>query len=271
MTSARDGAGLWALAPDGVPRVASGDDLGAILAPVLARLVWPDGSLGLAPGDVVVVASKIVAKAEGRLIAARSREEAVDSQSVRVVASREHADGSVLKIVQTPQGIVMAAAGVDSSNVPPGTVLLLPQDPDASARRLRRGLAARLGGLKPGVVVTDTVGRPWRAGIADIAIGAAGIAVLEDLRGGVDDGGRPLQATVRAIADEIAAAADLVKGKTAGRPVAVLRGMGWAVQGDDGPGAGVLNRTGEADMFSRGSREAYEDGYRAGYEAGSAS
>ncbi|HLS16167.1 MAG TPA: coenzyme F420-0:L-glutamate ligase [Beutenbergiaceae bacterium] len=241
---------LLAQAPDGLPEITSGTDLAAVLTPALGSLTWPDGSKGITDDDVVVVASKIVAKAEGRLVAARDREEVITQQSVREVARRENPDGSVLRIVQTHHGLVLAAAGVDTSNVPPGTVLLLPQDPDASARAIRRGLNARFG-VRPGVLVTDTVGRPWRRGVADISIGAAGLAALADLRGQRDTQGQELQASVIAIADEIAAAADLVRGKTRARPVAVVRGLD-VVGAEDGPGAQEAIRTAEEDLFRTG-------------------
>lgn len=242
---------LLAQAPDGLPEITSGTDLAAVLTPVLAGLSWPDGSTGITDDDVVVVASKIVAKAEGRLVAASSREEAIDAETVREVARRERPGQPPLRIVQTHHGLVLAAAGVDTSNVPPGTALLLPQDPDASARAMRRGLNARLG-VRPAVLVTDTVGRPWRRGVADIAIGAAGLPVLADLRGQRDAQGVELQATVIAQADEIAAAADLVRGKAGGRPVAVVRGL-HLTHPEDGPGAQVAIRPPEEDMFRTGS------------------
>ncbi|WP_127571136.1 coenzyme F420-0:L-glutamate ligase [Georgenia faecalis] len=248
---------LLAQAPDGVPMIAGGDDLAAVLAPVLGALTWPDGSTGLADGDVVVVASKVVAKAERRLVPARDdaeRDAAIAAQTVRVVAERDRPDGGVLRIVETPQGLVMAAAGVDTSDVPPGTALLLPEDPDASARRLRRGLHARLG-ARPGVLVTDTAGRPWRRGVADLAIGAAGVVLLLDMRGEKDAYGRALQSSIIATADEIAAAAELVKGKVAGRPVAVVRGMGHLVTTEDGEGARSLVRPPEEDLFRRAVTE----------------
>ncbi|MEE6280365.1 coenzyme F420-0:L-glutamate ligase [Georgenia sunbinii] len=253
---------LLVQAVEGLPPVTGGDDLPAIIAPALRALVWPDGSTGMADGDVVVVASKVIAKAERRLVAGRDRAEvaaAIASQTVRVVAERARPDGSTLQIVQTPQGLVLAAAGVDTSDVPLGTALLLPEDPDASARALRRGLDARLG-VRPGVVVTDTVGRPWREGVADIAIGAAGVVVLVDHRGRRDGYGRQLQMTTIAAADEIAAAAELVKGKAEGRPVAVVRGLGHLVTVEDGAGAGLLARPAGDDLFREGAAEAYARG-----------
>ena len=245
---------LLAQAPDGVPTITRGDDLAALLVPVLGRLSWPDGSTGLAEGDVVVVASKIVAKAEGRLVAARDdaeREAVIAGETVRVVAERGRPDGTTLRIVENKLGLVMAAAGVDASDVPPGTALLLPEDPDASARRLRRGLHARTG-VRPGVLITDTAGRPWRRGVVDMAIGAAGVDVLSDMRGSTDAYGKVLQTTVIGVADEIAAAAELVKGKVSGRPVAVVRGMGHVVTLEDGDGAASLIRPPQEDMFRHG-------------------
>ncbi|MGC0143937.1 coenzyme F420-0:L-glutamate ligase [Pseudactinotalea sp. Z1732] len=242
---------LLAQAPEGLPEITSGTDLAAVLTPVLGRLTWPDAEPGIVDDDVVVIASKIVAKSEGRLMAAASREEAIDAESVREVARRDREDGPPLRIVQTHHGLVLAAAGVDTSNVPPGMVLLLPKDPDASARAIRRGLHARLG-ARPAVLITDTVGRPWRRGVADIAIGAAGIEVLADLRGQHDAQGVPLQATIIAQADEIAAAADLVRGKTGGRPVAVVRGLS-VTRTEDGPGAQAAIRPPEEDMFRTGT------------------
>ena len=250
-------------APDGLPEIAAGDDLVAIVV----SAVGPGGALdlgagptALADGDVVVVTSKVVSKAEGRTVAATDREQAITDETVRVVAVREHA-GGVTRIVENRLGLVMAAAGVDASNTPEGTVLLLPRDPDASARALRAGIAAALG-VRVGVVVTDTAGRPWRTGQTDIAIGAAGVVVLDDLRGQTDANGRRLDVTAAAVADEIAAATELVKGKAAGRPLAVVRGLAHLVTDDDGPGARALVRLGAEDMFAQGSAEAYARGWK---------
>ncbi len=237
-----DGYRVWAV--DGIPEVAAGDDLAKLIA---------GAEPGLADGDVLLVTSKIVSKAEGRLVRATDREAAIDAETVRVVARR-----GTLRIVENRQGLVMAAAGVDASNTPAGTVLLLPEDPDASARAVREGLRAALG-VNVGVIVTDTSGRPWRSGLTDMAIGAAGVHVLDDLRGGTDAHGNPLSATVVATADELAAAGDLVKGKAAGRPVAVVRGLRQLVLPDgdgDGPGARALLRGGPDDMFRLGTSEA---------------
>ncbi|WP_428936543.1 coenzyme F420-0:L-glutamate ligase [Streptomyces sp. ACT015] len=233
---------VWA--PAGIPEVRGGDDLAKLIA-----AAEPD----LADGDVVLVTSKIVSKAEGRTVRAADREAAIDAETVRVVARR-----GTLRIVENRQGLIMAAAGVDASNTPAGTILLLPVDPDASARAIRAGLRDALG-VRVGVVVTDTFGRPWRSGLTDVAIGAAGVRVLDDLRGGTDAHGNPLSATVVATADELAAAGDLVKGKATGRPVAVVRGLPHVVAGDGADadeGAAPMVRGARDDMFRLGTSEA---------------
>ncbi|MGH3155201.1 MAG: coenzyme F420-0:L-glutamate ligase, partial [Streptosporangiaceae bacterium] len=221
----------------GLPEVTEGSDLARQIEAAVP---------GLADGDILVVTSKVVSKAEGRLIHA-DREQAIDAEMVRLVAQRGPA-----RIVETRHGLVMAAAGVDNSNTPPGTVALLPVDPDASARRLRKDLSGRLG-VSIGVVVTDTLGRPWRIGQTDAAIGAAGVAPVRDFRGQRDTFGNLLEVTLTAVADEIAAAADLVKGKTTAIPVAVLRGLAGLVTAADGPGAAALIRPAGEDMFRYGS------------------
>ena len=251
--------GLEARAVDGLPEVVPGADLVALLAGALPGVRWADGARGPRDGDVVVVTSKVVSKAEGRVVAAADREAAITAETVRVVATRRHAAGT-LRIVENPLGLVMAAAGVDASNTPEGTVLLLPLDPDASARALRAGLQAALG-VRLAVVVTDTAGRAWRRGLVDLAIGAAGLVVLEDLRGATDTHGRRLDVTVTAVADEVAAAAELVTGKTTGRPVAVVRGLGRYVTDDDGAGGRALVREPHEDLFREGHAEAYHRGY----------
>ncbi len=207
--------------------------------------------VALADGDVLVVTSKVVSKAEGRL-APGDRDGLLAGETDRVVARR----GPTV-IVRTPWGLVMAAGGIDASNVAPGTVVLLPRDPDASARRLRAALAEDPG-ANVGVVVSDTSGRAWRTGQTDIAVGAAGVRVLDDLSGRVDRHGNPLRVTAPALADELAGAGDLVKGKLRGCPVAVVRGLGALVlpPGDDGPGARSLLRSEEEDLFGYGAREA---------------
>jgi coenzyme F420-0:L-glutamate ligase / coenzyme F420-1:gamma-L-glutamate ligase len=233
---------VWPVA--GLPEVRPGDDLAALIAAAAPEL---------ADGDVLLVTSKIVSKAEGRVVEAADREAAIDAETVRVVARR-----GTLRIVENRQGLIMAAAGVDASNTPAGTVLLLPEDPDASARGVRDGLRALLG-VEVGVIVTDTVGRPWRSGLTDMAIGAAGVRVLDDLRGGTDAYGNPLSATVVATADELAGAGDLVKGKAAGLPVAVVRGLGHVLTGagqEAAEGARALVRGARDDMFRLGTSEA---------------
>ena len=235
--------GLQVLPVAGLPEVRAGDDLAGLL---LAALPGPQDLLD---GDVLVVTSKVVAKAEGRTWAAPDREGAVDAETVRVVARR----GST-RIVQTRHGLVLAAAGVDASNTEPGTVVLLPLDPDASARALRSAVLRRRG-VRVAVVVSDTLGRPWRLGLTDAAVGLAGLDPMQDYRGRVDPHGHTLEQTVVAVADEIAAAGDLVKGKLSGVPVALVRGLGHLVTDEDGPGAAALVRPPEEDMFRWGHRE----------------
>lgn len=257
--AAPDGA-VTVFAPAGIGEITAGDDLAAIILAATGGL--------LAHGDILAVTSKIVSKAEGRQVAAADREQAITDETVRVVATREH-PGGVTRIVENRQGLVLAAAGVDASNTPDGTVLLLPLDPDASARALCAALRERTG-LRLGVLITDTAGRPWREGQTDIAIGAAGLAVLDDLRGTDDSSGKRLDATIAAVADEIAGAADLVKGKTSGNPVAVVRGLGRLVgelDSADAPGAARLLRPSDQDMFRLGSAEAYAEGFAAGQAA----
>ncbi|MEV6668528.1 coenzyme F420-0:L-glutamate ligase [Streptomyces nigra] len=237
-----EGYRVWAV--PGLPEVRPGDDLAKLIAAA---------EPGLVDGDVLLVTSKIVSKAEGRIVEAADREAAIDAETVRVVARR-----GPLRIVENRQGLVMAAAGVDASNTRPGTVLLLPEDADASARAIREGLRATLG-VDVGVLVTDTFGRPWRTGLTDVAIGAAGVRVLDDLRGGRDAHGNPLSATVVATADELAAAGDLVKGKAEGLPVAVVRGLAHTVTEDDGAGARPLVREARDDMFRLGTSEAVRE------------
>ena len=179
----------------------------------------------LRAGDVLVVTSKVVSKAEGRLVAAAP--DVVEREAVRVVRRR----GDLL-ITETRHGFVCASSGVDLSNVEEGWAALLPVDPDRSARRIRDGIRGRLG-IEVGVVVSDTFGRPWRRGVTDVAIGVAGVAGVVDLRGTRDMQGRVLEVTEVCVADELAAAADLVMGKAAGVPVAVVRGVepAWLREG----------------------------------------
>jgi coenzyme F420-0:L-glutamate ligase/coenzyme F420-1:gamma-L-glutamate ligase len=235
----------------GLPEVREGDDIAALVAAALTRDQTP--APAPADGDVVVVTSKIVSKAEGRVLVADDRAKAIDAETVRLVARRAFPGGET-RIVETRQGLVLAAAGVDASNTPPGTVLLLPEDPDASAARIRARLCELLS-VRLAVVVSDTLGRPWRNGVIDAAIGVAGLAPLDDLRGRTDGHGNRLDATITAVADEIASAAELVKGKLAGLPVAIVRGLGHLVTDETGPGARALIRPPDEDMFRYGSAE----------------
>lgn len=254
-------AGLHVWAPAGIGEVARGDDLAALVADACPELL---------DGDIVLVTSKIVSKAEGRVVEAADREDAITAETVRVVATRERPGLPPLRIVENRLGLVMAAAGVDASNTPDGTVLLLPLDPDASARAIRAGLRTALA-VDVGVILTDTAGRAWREGLVDIAIGVAGVRPLVDDRGSLDSHGRELTVTVTAVADQVAAAAELVKGKATGRPVAVVRGLDHLVTREDGPGARVLVRLGDADLFSEGTAEAYARGLADGRAEGTGS
>jgi coenzyme F420-0:L-glutamate ligase/coenzyme F420-1:gamma-L-glutamate ligase len=251
---------LQAVAVDGIGRIRPGDDLASIIAAALDDTQWPDASAGIRDGDIVVVTSKVVAKAEGRVVAAESREAAITAETVRIVATKSTPRG-LTRIVETRNGLVLAAAGVDASNVEEGHVVLLPVDPDASAGRIRRAVRAALG-ARVGVVVTDTMGRPWRMGVTDVAIGASGLQVLDDHTGRTDGFGRTLEMTVIAVADEIAAATDLVKGKIGGSPVAVVRGLGAYVLDADGPGAREIVRPLDEDLFTLGTAEARAEGRR---------
>ncbi|MBU6243864.1 MAG: coenzyme F420-0:L-glutamate ligase [Actinomycetales bacterium] len=238
----------------GLPAIEAGDDLAGMIVDLARQVPWPDGTVGLGDGDVIVVTSKVVSKAEGRVIPARTRLDAIAQESVRVVATKATPRGPTT-IAETRHGLVMAAAGVDASNVDAGHVVLLPVDPDASARRLRARVQQATG-RQVAVVVTDTMGRAWRMGLTDAAIGVAGLAPLDDHTGRPDAWGRPLEMTVIAIADEIAAAADLVKGKAAGVPVALVRGASAWVTDEDGPGAAALIRPRQEDLFWLGTAEA---------------
>ncbi|MCU1616086.1 MAG: F420-dependent oxidoreductase [Frankiales bacterium] len=230
----------------GLPEFGPGDDLAAAVA---TAAPW------LADGDVVVVTSKVVSKAEGRLIRVEpgtdreaARQRAIDAESVRVVARR-----GPLRIVETRHGWVVAAAGIDASNVAQDALVLLPEDADASARALRARLGELLG-VDVAVVVSDTFGRTWREGLADVAVGAAGIPALDDHRGAVDAHGNRLETTQVAVVDELASAADLVKGKLSGVPVAVVRGLTYGHAEPD-TGTRPLVRLGPGDLFPYGSRD----------------
>ncbi len=248
----------------GLPEIRSGDDVAALLIDQAERLSWADGSHGLAAGDVVVITSKIVSKAEGRVIVDADRDTVIAAETSRIVASRVPGRGQPpTQIVQTRHGFVLAAAGVDASNTDPDTLVLLPDDPDRSAASIRAAIAAR-SGVNVGVVISDTMGRPWRIGLMDMAVGAAGIRVLDDHRGRRDGYGNELAMTVTAIADEVASAAELVKGKLSNVPIAVVRGLGPHVLNvnDNGTGAMALVRPPEEDLFSLGTAEAVAQGRR---------
>lgn len=235
----------------GIGDLRPGDDLAAQIV---------SHAPSLQDGDVLVVTSKAISKIEGRLIALDSadadvreaaRQDAIDAETVRVVASR-----GALRIVENRNGLVLAAAGVDLSNVERNEIALLPLDPDDSARNLRDAIQA-LAGVTVAVIISDSMGRPWRAGITDNAIGVAGLTAVTDPRGVTDSYGNVLEVTQVALADEIAAAGDLVKGKLGGVPVAIVRGL--AHDGkleDDGFGTTTLLRGSEEDLFRLGTAEA---------------
>lgn len=236
----------------GLPEFRPGDDLAAAIA---TAAPW------LQDGDTVVVTSKVVSKCEGRLVPAPTdpdardtlRRRLVDQESVRVLARKNRT-----LITENHLGIVQAASGVDGSNIGTDELALLPADPDASAAALRAGLAARLG-VSVAVLVTDTMGRAWRTGQTDVAIGAAGLTVLHAYSGAVDRDGNELLVTEVAVADEVAGAADLVKGKLTAVPVAVVRGL---TSDDDGSTARTLVRPGTEDLFWLGTAESVELGRR---------
>jgi len=238
---------------EGLPEIASGDPLGGLIAE----------RCEIAAGDVLVISQKVVSKAEGRIRrladvapGERARELAVelgkDAALVEVILAESRsiirAERGVL-IVETLSGWICANAGIDASNVPgDDSVVLLPVDADASARRLRAELGA-VCGVTPAVLVADSFGRPWRIGQADVAIGCAGIDALDDWRGRSDRAGRELNATLIAVADELAAAADLARDKAAGVPAVRIRGVAHLVSPEDGPGAAALRRPAAEDLF----------------------
>ena len=235
---------------EGLPEVASGDDLGRLIA---------ERAAPLRSGDIVVVAQKVVSKAEGRL---RSLAAVAPSPRAQELAEQLHADPRMVQvvldesvrvvradrvlIVETRHGFVCANAGVDRSNVPGADVAcLLPEDCDRSAEGLRRRIA-EMTGADVGVVISDTFGRPWRVGLCNVALGVAGMPATVDYRGSPDDFGMPLHATVVAVADEIAAAAEMVMGKTRRIPAVVVRGL--ALEGPAGSGQELV-RTADLDLF----------------------
>ncbi len=242
---------------DGIPEVQPGDDLAALIATALGA-----GAIGLTDADVLVVTQKVVSKAEGRVVELSSvtpREEArawaarwgKDPRQVELVLQESAevlrmAHGGLI-ISRTRHGFVCANAGVDLSNVGGGdAATLLPLDPDASARGLRTRLG-ELTGASPAVIISDSFGRPWRNGIVNVAIGAAGIEALFDLRGTLDASGREMHTTVIAVADELASAADLAGGKVAQRPVVLVQGYSFEPGPDSGAAALVMDRA--LDLF----------------------
>ncbi|MDQ6607005.1 MAG: coenzyme F420-0:L-glutamate ligase [Actinomycetota bacterium] len=244
----------------GLPEIEAGDDLAELIVPALEG---SGRSPGLGDGAVVVIAHKVVSKAEGRVrrlpdvqpgpeAVALAREQDKDPRLVQVVLDESRtvirASRGVI-ISQTHHGFVCANAGVDASNVPgEDTVLTLPRDPDASARSLRARLR-ELTGAVTAVVITDSFGRAWRVGQCDVAIGCAGLAPVEDWRGRPDYAGRELQATLIAVADQLAAVADLARAKDARQPVVVVGGVERHVTAEDGPGAAALIRAQSDDLF----------------------
>jgi coenzyme F420-0:L-glutamate ligase / coenzyme F420-1:gamma-L-glutamate ligase len=249
---------LSARAIAGIPEIRPGDDLARVIVSALNAEADE-----LADGDVLVIAHKVVSKAEGRVRSlegvvpeARARELATqldkDPRHVQAILDDSvdvlRAERGVL-ICVTRHGFVCANAGVDASNVPgEDSVVLLPLDPDASARRLRAAIH-QLTGARPAVLITDSFGRAWRNGQCDVAIGCAGLAVLEDWRGRPDANGRELRATLIAVADELAAAADLARAKDLSQPVVLVRGVARHVSDEDGPGASALVRPKDQDLF----------------------
>ena len=232
---------------EGIPQITRGDDLAGIIADAVTRSASSSPDNALRDGDVVVVASKIVSKAEGRLEPIDpddplSHKPLVERESVRIIRRRGE-----LIISETKHGFVCANAGIDMSNVEAGWALLLPDDPDRSARRLRDGLRARAG-VDVAVIVSDTFGRTWRRGLTDVALGCAGIGAILDLRGTVDALGRELHVTEVAIVDELAGAADLAMGKAAGIPVAVVRGVDRSWLRDGAVRTEIVRRPDE-DLF----------------------
>jgi coenzyme F420-0:L-glutamate ligase/coenzyme F420-1:gamma-L-glutamate ligase len=239
--------GVAVLPVRGIDEVVPGTDLAEVIT---SAAPW------LRDGDILVVTSKIVSKSEGQLVDVptsgpereSARADVLAAETARSVARRGHT-----RIVQTHHGFVMASAGIDASNVDRSQLVLLPKDPDASARGLRAALRERFG-LDVAVIISDTMGRPWRNGLTDVALGAAGLDAIRDYRGELDPYGNEMQVTQVAVVDELSAAGDLVKGKFDRVPVAVVRG--YPVSTSDGDGAAILVRDAQHDLFSMGTAEA---------------
>lgn len=245
---------------DGIPEVAAGDDLPALLGEAIA-----ESGAGLQAGDIVVVTHKIVSKAEGRIVDLTTVEPSLlatqwanrwgkDPRKIEVVLRESRRIVRMhngLIIAETAHGLVCANAGVDASNAAPDAVVLLPEDPDGSAAKLREALRRRFGfgeSDAPAVIVSDSFGRPWRHGIVNVAIGVSGMAPLVDYRGQTDAAGYELSASILAVADEAASAAELVMHKLAGRPVAIVRGYLWPLAGSPGTGKDLIMEA-ERDLF----------------------
>jgi len=239
----------------GIPEISPGDDLAAIILKAVNE------GPGLIANDILVVTSKVVSKAEGQMVPSQTREAIIEEETVRVIAQR----GST-KIVETKHGLIMAAAGVDASNAPKGMILKLPVDSDLSARKLRAKFHEVVQPI--GVVITDTMGRAWRLGLTDNAIGVAGVTTLLDYRGQKDAAGRTLEQSITAVADEIASTAELVKGKLAQIPVVLVRGLSQYITLNDGDGARGIVRPPEEDLFGLGAEMAERRGYLRGLEEG---
>ncbi len=257
---------LQVAAPEGMGEVLAGTDVARAIALLVGGTKWPDGSRGIRPGDIVVIASKVLAKAEGRTKSAEEWDRVLDEESEEILSHLPNGT----KIVRNRHGVVLAAGGIDKSNVPLGKIVLWPADPDQSARELKGELERALD-MKPlGVVITDTLGRAWRHGQTDHAIGVAGLEPLIDAASddtAVDRHGNELNASALAIADEIAGAAEIVRGKSAGLPVAIVRGLAGSVSASNGPGAAALIRPRSEDAFSLGAREATRLGARGAVRA----
>jgi coenzyme F420-0:L-glutamate ligase / coenzyme F420-1:gamma-L-glutamate ligase len=230
-------AGVTILPITGIPEASSDDDVSTLIGDAISE--------PLLDGDVLVVTHKLISKAEGRVVdladdGPDSHRHLVEEEAVRIIRRRGH-----LVIAQTRHGFICANAGVDRSNAGPARAVLLPEDPDRSANRIRLRLRQRFG-VEIAVIVTDTFGRPWRAGLVDVAIGVAGMAAINDLRGTTDTFGKVLEVSEVAIVDEIAAAADLVMGKATGIPAAIVRGVSWK---PSEAGIGPIIRPAAEDMF----------------------
>jgi coenzyme F420-0:L-glutamate ligase / coenzyme F420-1:gamma-L-glutamate ligase len=244
---------LRAFGVSGLPEITEGMSIGAEVA----------SRAELRDGDLVVISQKIVSKAEGRIERLSAAIPGAEARRLAAVLGKEpalvelilaesrevlRAERGVL-ITETHHGFICANAGIDTSNLPePGTVSLLPEDPDASARRIRSEIR-KAAGIAAAVIVSDSFGRAWRLGQAEVAIGCAGIAPLDDWRGRSDASGRKLEATLIAIADEAAAAADLIRNKASRTPATIIRGLSRYVSSDDGPGATALRRPQNDDLF----------------------